>query len=260
MSRPGPVRPDPIRSDLAERLLVVIPAWNEERTVGDVVARVRHAVPTAGVVVVDDASTDRTRTVAVQAGATVLSLPLNLGVGGAMRTGFRYALRHGYTQVVQVDADGQHDPAQLPVLLEQSAHAEVVIGARFAGVGSYRVRGPRRWAMVALALWLSRITGTRLTDVTSGFRLASGSAVPLFARHYPAEYLGDTVQTLVIAARGGCRVVQVPVAMHERAGGQPSQSPLRAAAYLGRAVLALLLAVGRSTPAQLDDGLKGDTA
>ena len=236
----------------AEGLLVVVPAWNEQDSVGAVVLEIRESVPAATIVVVDDGSTDGTRAEALKAGAVVLSLPMNLGVGGAMRTGFRYAVRNGYTQVAQIDADGQHDPRSLHLLLAESMNAEVVVGARFAGEGEYAVRGPRRWAMRFLAAWLSRITGSPLTDVTSGLRLCSGAAVPLFARHYPAEYLGDTVQTLVIAARAGCRVVQVPVAMRPRSTGTPSQSPTKAALYLARAVFALLLAVGRDVPAQLD--------
>lgn len=231
-------------------VLVVIPAWNEEGSVGSVVEEVRAALPGVDVVVVDDGSTDGTRAAALGAGALVLSLPLNLGVGGAMRTGYRYAVRHGYDVVVQVDADGQHDPGQVPQLLAAvAAGADVVVGARFAGTGDYAVRGPRRWAMRLLAVWLTRIVHAPLTDVTSGFRAVGGRAVALFARHYPAEYLGDTVQTLVIAARAGCRVVQVPVAMRARTQGTPSQSPWRAALYLLRAILAVLLATGRTWPA-----------
>jgi glycosyltransferase involved in cell wall biosynthesis len=229
----------------AQRVLVVIPAYNEEASVGRVVREVREALPAATVVVVDDGSRDRTSEQAESAGATVLSLPFNLGVGGAMRTGFLYATRGDYDAVVQVDADGQHDPAAVPALLEGLRSANVVIGARFAGAGNYRVRGPRRWAMRFLSSTLSRTAGTKLSDTTSGFRAADRRAVALFARSYPAEYLGDTVESLVIAVRAGLVVRQVPVMMRSRAGGAPSQSPFRATLYLGRAVLALALAMIR---------------
>ncbi|GAA3227790.1 hypothetical protein GCM10010468_56820 [Actinocorallia longicatena] len=176
----------------------------------------------------------------------MVRLPFNLGVGGAMRAGFRYARREGYDAVVQVDADGQHDCAYVKVLLDALGEADVVIGARFAGAGRYDAgRGPRRWAMSLLAGTLSRLAGTRLTDTTSGFRAAGARALPIFADHYPAEYLGDTVESLVIAIRAGCTVQQVPVVMRPRYAGRASQSPLRAAAYLVRAVTALGLALVR---------------
>jgi hypothetical protein len=147
--------------------------------------------------------------------------------------------------VIQVDADGQHDAAYLRALLAALGEADVVIGARFAGEGDYPARGPRRWAMRMLAAALSTVTGTRLTDVTSGFRAANHRALAVFAEHYPAEYLGDTVESLVIAARAGCRVTQIPVAMRPRTEGTPSQSPLRATVYLLRACAALGLALVR---------------
>lgn len=223
-------------------MLVVIPAYNEQETLSAVVDETVRAMPTADVLVVDDCSTDRSRDVAVGTTAQVLTLPINLGVGGAMRAGYRYALRHGYDAVVQVDADGQHDPRDAPRLIAALDRADLVIGARFAGVGDYDVHGPRKWAMQLLAGTLSRATGARLTDATSGFRACNARTLELFARHYPAEYLGDTVETLVIVSRAGLRVAQVPVSMRQRAGGRPSHSPTKAGVYLLRACLALGLA------------------
>jgi glycosyltransferase involved in cell wall biosynthesis len=224
------------------RVLVVVPALNEQECLPGVLAELAAALPGADVLVVDDASTDATRAVALAAGARVLSLPIHLGVGGAMRAGYRYALRFGYDAVLQVDGDGQHDPRDAPALLAALDRADVVVGARFAGVGDYDVRGPRRWAMRLLSRTLSRRVGTTLTDTTSGYRACDRRAVELFARHYPAEYLGDTVEALVLAARSGLRVTQVPVTMRARSGGRPSQSTVRAGVYLGRAAMALVLA------------------
>lgn len=238
-----------------QRVLVIVPAWNEEATVGITVRDIRLTNPDVDVLVVDDGSADHTAEVARGAGARVARLPFNLGVGGAMRTGYRYAERHGYDAAAQIDADGQHDPRFLPALLERLDEADVVVGARFAHKDdTYQARGPRRWAMILLAWVLSRIAHTRLTDVTSGFRLANRRAIGVFAAHYPAEYLGDTVESLVIAVRTGCRVTQVPVDMRVRAAGQASQSPLRAAIYLFRAVVALGLALVRRWPAAFDEG------
>ena len=228
------------------RPLIVVPAWNEEQTVGETVLEIRSATPDIPVLVVSDGSTDDTVHMARSAGARVLELPIRLGVGGAMRAGFRYAVHNGYDAAVQVDADGQHDPKQVPALLDELGDAEVVIGARFCEHGdAYRVRGPRRWAMVVLSRVLSRLTKTRLTDATSGFKATGGQALPLFAEHYPDEYLGDTVESLVIAARAGCAVTQVPARMRPRRGGEPSHRPVKSTIYLGRAGLALALALIR---------------
>ena len=227
------------------RTLVAIPALNEESTIGAVISEVRRSVPSVDILVVDDGSTDSTSGAAARAGARVVSLPFNVGVGGAMRTAFLYAQRNGYDAVVQVDADGQHIPSHIPDLVTALDGASVVIGARFGGTGDYAVRGPRRWAMSALAKSLSRVCHTTLTDTTSGFRASDRRAIALFARHYPAEYLGDTVESLVIAARSGLVVAQVPVEMRPRQGGTASHSPVRATLYLARALLALYVALAR---------------
>jgi glycosyltransferase involved in cell wall biosynthesis len=230
-----------------QSLLIIVPAWNEQATVAAVIDEIHRTIPEADVLVVNDGSTDRTSDVATSAGATVLELPINLGVGGAMRAGYKYAFRNGYEHTVQLDADGQHDPAEVSRLLATMAEdrCDIVIGARFAGVGSYHVRGPRKWSMTVLSTVLSRVCGTRLTDTTSGFKACNRRAVRLFAANYPAEYLGDTVESLVIAARAGLVVRQTGVAMRERAGGRPSHSPLKAGIFLIRAVLALVVALSR---------------
>ena len=232
------------------RTLIVMPAFNEEASVADVVREVRAALPGVGCLVVDDGSTDATAHVAMAAGAQVARLPFNLGVGGAMRLGFRYALEHGFDNVVQIDSDGQHDPRTVPALLAELESADLAIGARFAGEGDYVAKGPRRWAMKFLAMILSRTANTKLTDTTSGLKASGPRAVRLFAVHYPAEYLGDTIESLVIAARSGCIIRQVPVAMRPRSGGTPSHGPIKAALYLGRAMLALGFALAR--PVRID--------
>ncbi|KGA20955.1 dolichyl-phosphate mannose synthase [freshwater metagenome] len=225
--------------------LVVMPALNEEESIAHVIREVFAVSRKLTILVVNDGSEDATAQVARSAGALVASLPYNLGVGGAMRCGFRYASAHGFDNVVQVDADGQHAPADIPRLIANLAHADLVLGARFAGVGDYQARGLRRLAMIVLAKVLSRTTRTTLTDTTSGFRASGPRAVALFAQHYPAEYLGDTVESLVIAARANLVIRQVPVAMRERSGGTPSQSPLRATAYLARVGIGIVFALIR---------------
>jgi glycosyltransferase involved in cell wall biosynthesis len=233
---------------MGQQVLVIVPAFNEAEAVGGVIAGIRAVDSTYDVVVVDDGSHDATVAVARAAGATVLALPFNLGVGGAMRVGYRFARDNGYDVAVQVDGDGQHDPTEIPGLVDALADADIVIGARFAGKGDYLVKGPRRVAMRMLARELSRTCRTSLTDATSGFRAVNRRTIGLFAEHYPSEYLGDTVESLVMAARAGLQVRQRPVAMRPRTTGAPSQSPLRAALYLGRAVMVLTLARVRRLP------------
>src|SRR5262245_20117291 len=228
-----------------KRVLIVIPAWNESASIADVVREVRGELPGVDVLVVDDGSADATTDKARSAGAIVATLPYNLGVGGAMRLGYRYGRDHGYDVVVQIDADGQHDPRYVPKLIDALGEADIVIGARFAGEGDYRVRGPRRWAMGLLSRVLSIITRTRLTDTTSGFRATNRRATALFAGWYPVEYLGDTIETLVYAAHRDLTIRQVPVSMRPRIAGTPSHSPVKAMVYLARAVAILILALIR---------------
>lgn len=227
------------------RVLVVVPAYNEAANVGMVVRQLREHAPYADVLVVDDGSHDDTSAVARRAGATVATLPFNLGVGGAMRTGYRHALRHNYDVVVQVDGDGQHDPAEISALVAGLSSADVVVGARFAGTGDYVVGGPRLWAMRVLAWVMTFILGVRLNDSTSGFRASNSSAIRVYAEHYPAEYLGDTLETLVIAHKAGLRVAQIPVAMRPRLGGRPSRGVVGSTVDLARACIVVALGLVR---------------
>ncbi|WP_255431745.1 glycosyltransferase family 2 protein [Amycolatopsis sp. WAC 04169] len=231
------------------RVLIVMPALNEQASVSAVISQVKQSLPGMDVLVVDDGSSDDTAKLARAAGAEVARLSVNLGVGGAMRTGFRYAAARGYDVVVQVDADGQHDPNEVAALLDALDDADIAIGSRFAGKGSYKASGPRKYAMVVLSVVFSRLGKTKLTDVTSGFKAMGPRAIKLFAAYYPAEYLGDTVESLVMAIRAELKIKEIPVIMRERAGGTPSHSPVKSAVYLGRAGLALLLALVRRRPA-----------
>ncbi|RZS57411.1 glycosyltransferase involved in cell wall biosynthesis [Microcella putealis] len=224
------------------RIVVIMPAFNEREAIENVIKEVHTALPAATCLVVDDGSLDDTAAIARRAGAAVIELPVNLGVGGAMRAGYRFALVNGYDVAVQIDADGQHDPSSVPAMVAQLVTADIVIGARFAGVGDYSVSGPRWWAMSFLSAVLSRAARRRLTDTTSGFKACGPRAIELLAREMPAEYLGDTIEALVIALKNGLIVDQYPVAMRPRAGGQPSHNPMKSAIYLVRGVFALAVA------------------
>ena len=200
---------------------MVLPALNEEGTVALVVKEVHAAIPDCTILVVDDGSVDHTGEQALEAGAQVVTNPFTLGVGGAMRVGFRVAKAHDFDILLQVDADGQHDARDISLLLaelDDEPGPQVVIGARFAGTEDFAVPRARRLAMRILAHHLSRVTKTHLTDVTSGFRAHNRAAIELFAVSYPADYLSDTIESLVIVADAGGRIHQVPVTMRPRLG------------------------------------------
>ena len=231
-------------SDRGGEVVVVIPAHDEAATVGDVVQSVQdHGLP---VVVVDDGSTDETGEIARRAGATVLRLPVNLGVGAALRCGFRYAAEHGYEIAVQCDADGQHDPASVQALVQamHDQRAHLVIGNRFGARDSFEIPGPRRFVMRVLARVASRAAGTRIDDATSGFRAVRMPLLQEFADRYPAQYLGDTFEVLVASARAGYRVVSTPTLIRERQGGVRSAGTAASVAFLVRALLVVVLRIG----------------
>lgn len=228
-------------------LLILVPAWNEEEVLGSVLSELAASEVNHRVLVIDDGSTDRTADIAEAAGVAVLRLPINLGVGGAMRAGYRWALRQGFSYAVQVDADGQHDPRDLDRLLAPvlAGELDLCIGARFAGLGEYDLSRTRRFAMRFLAWLISSIVGTKLTDTTSGFKVANARTMKVFAEDFPMEYLGDTVEALIIGHKAGLRIGQVPVAMRGRQGGSPSHESWRMAVLTIRALLAVSVAMTR---------------
>jgi glycosyltransferase involved in cell wall biosynthesis len=228
----------------AGEVLVVIPARNEAATVAEVVRGVRdHGFPVA---LIDDASTDDTAELAEGAGAVVLRLPLHLGVGGALRCGFRYAVERGYRVAVQCDADGQHDPDEVTELLEvmKAERAHLVVGSRFDAGAHRSLFRIRHIAMRVLARAASRAAGTRITDSTSGFRAIASPLLEEFARSYPSQYLGDTFEVLVASARAGYKVVPAATRMHDRQGGLPSTGTLSSLVFLMRAFLVVMLRIG----------------
>ena len=228
------------------KLLVAIPALNEELSITKVIALIQSDLAQATPLVIDDGSEDKTAEVARAAGAKVISIPFNVGVGGAMRVAFKYAFANGYTHVMQIDADGQHLPSEGSQLLNADTNNSIVVGSRFLSKDkSYRASGVRRIAMLLLAFIVSRICRTKLTDVTSGFRLTSGQGIELFANEYPREYLGDTVESLIIAHHAGIKITEVPVSMKYRENGNPSQNILKSSWHLIRALLIVFLALLR---------------
>jgi len=221
------------------RTLVVIPAFNEQDALPKTLADLRATVPELDVVVVDDGSADDTAAVAIAAGVVCLQLPFNLGIGGALRTGFRYAVEMGYERALQFDADGQHDAGQIHLLLDElDRGADMVVGSRFAGEGDYRVGRSRGLAMRILRWAIRRLAGRRFSDTSSGFRAFGPEVLRSFASEYPIEYM-DSVEALVLACRAGFDVREVPVVMHERIAGQASNRRFRLAYHYVRVLVVL---------------------
>ena len=232
--------------------LVIIPAFNEEAALPDTLAELRSWHPGLDVLVVSDGSEDRTAEVGRAAGATVVELPFNLGIGGALRTGFLYAVRNGYDSAVQFDADGQHDPAHIKSLTDAlESGADMVIGSRFAATSAhYDVGGTRRGAMRVLQVMVRLLAGRRFSDTSSGFRGFNRDVLSFFATNYPSEYM-ESVESLVLATFEGFDVVEVPVDMRPRAAGAPSSRRLKLAYHYLRLLLVLGTAASHRRRADL---------
>ncbi len=229
----------------ALRKIAVVPAHNEEACVADVVRGIRAFDPDFAVVVVDDGSTDGTAAAARDAGAHVVRLPFNLGIGGAVQTGFRYALEQGYDIAVRLDGDDQHDPAELDGLLAPvlAGEADIVVGSRFLGAGAYRPSVGRRIGIRLFARVVSLLVRQRVTDTTSGFQALNRRAIALFAADLPHDY--PEVEATVMVFKHELRLKEVPVRMRERTEGSSSITALRSVYYVVKVLLALFVGLFR---------------
>jgi glycosyltransferase involved in cell wall biosynthesis len=242
--------PAPAPSGVVDRLqrlrrLAIVPALNEEANVGAVIDELRAFDPGLEIVVVDDASIDATAAVAAARGAHVVRLPFNLGIGGAVQTGYRYAFEHGFDVAVQVDGDGQHDPSQLPLILGPllDGEADMVVGSRFAGDGEYRSTATRRIGIRIFARVVSAVVRQRLTDTTSGFRAVNRRGIALFAADYPHDY--PEVEATVMLVKHQLRLKEVPVTMRARGGGRSSITAPRSIYYMAKVLLAIFVGLFR---------------
>jgi glycosyltransferase involved in cell wall biosynthesis len=239
-------------SDL--RRVAIVPALNEERALPGVIDELRAFDPGLDVVVVDDGSVDGTAGVARAKGARVLRLPFNIGIGGAVQTGFRFAFENDYDLAVRVDGDGQHDASQLgrlvaPVL---AGEVDVAVGSRFASdAEGYRSSRARRVGIRLLARIVSGIVGQRVTDTTSGFQAVNKHGIALFARDYPHEY--PEVEATVMVFRHRLRLCEVPVTMRERGGGRSSITSLRSVYYMVKVLLAIFVGLFRRNVVPQED-------
>src|SRR5579862_3773275 len=237
----------------ALRRIAIVPAFNEEGNVGRVIDELRAFDPGLDIVVISDGSIDRTALVAEEHGAHVIRLPFNLGIGGAVQTGFRYAWEEGYDLVVRVDGDGQHDPAQLDRVLEPvlAGDADIVVGSRFAGESGYRSSVTRRVGIRVLAWVVSAIARQRVTDSTSGFQALNRRAIRLFAGDYPHDY--PEVEGLVMVIKHRLRLREVPVSMRARVHGRSSIGSFASVYYMAKVLLALFVGLFRRAVVPLED-------
>jgi len=227
------------------RRIAIVPAYNEEGAIGGVIDELRAFDPGLDVVVVADGSVDRTAEVAAAHGAHVVRLPFNLGIGGAVQTGFRYAWENGYDVAVRLDGDGQHDPTELPKVLGPvlAGEADIVVGSRFVGDGTYKPSLSRKLGIRLLAFVVSSIAKQRVTDTTSGFQALNTKALALFAADYPHDY--PEVEGMVMTIRHRLRLLEVPVRMREREHGRSSITALRSIYYMAKVLLALFVGLFR---------------
>ena len=235
------------------RSIAIVPAFNEEGALGAVLEEIAAAEPELEIVVVDDGSTDGTARVAAAAGVAVVTLPFNVGIGGAVQTGYQYALEHGFELAIQVDGDGQHDPREIdhvvaPIL---EGRADLVVGTRFVTGGGYRGTRLRRVGIRLFAGVVSLLVRQRVSDTTSGFRAVNRKALRLFADQYPHDY--PEVESIVLLSRHGLRMLEVPVQMRVRETGNSSITALRAAYYMIKVLLALFIGLFRRYPSPQEE-------
>ena len=255
LAEAAPAAASPVDARLAElKRIAIVPAYNEEVSVGRVIDEIRAFDPGFDIVVVDDGSVDRTAGVAADRGAHVVRLPFNLGIGGAMQTGYRFALDHGYDLAVQIDGDGQHDPHELPKILRPvlDGDADLVVGSRFAGEdGTFRSSATRRVGIRIFARIVSAVVGQRVTDTTSGFRVVNRRGIVLFAADYPHDY--PEVEATIMCVKHKLRLTEVPVRMRERSGGRSSITAFRSVYYMAKVLLAIFVGLFRRYAVPLEE-------
>jgi len=223
------------------KILVIIPAYNEEESIASVINQIRCYAPEADILVINDGSVDATSERAVKAGAKVVNLPFNLGIGGAMQTGYIYAKYHSYDVAIQVDGDNQHDPSYIQKLIRPIADnsADMVIGSRYVGKTIYKSTVFRRVGMVFFTFLIRLLTDKWIMDTTSGFRAVNKDIIDLFASDYPVDY--PEVDVLVRLYKKKFRIIELPVEMKARKTGKSSITPIRSIYYMIKVTLSLII-------------------
>lgn len=228
-----------------KKILVIIPAYNEEETIGEVIDSVKNDFRQADILVVNDGSTDSSFLIAKAKGVFVINLSCNLGIGGAMQAGYKFAQVKDYDIAVQVDADGQHESEFIDSLIKplQNSEFDMTIGSRFCSKNNYKSPFARRLGIKLLSLILSVITGQAVTDSTSGFRAVNRKAIGLFTEKYPDDY--PEVESILLLHKQGFGFKEVPVVMSHRKAGYSSITPLRSVYYMLKVLLSIFITLIR---------------
>ncbi len=229
------------------KTLIVIPAYNEQNNIRGVIGDIRASLPGADILVVNDGSVDATARNARQAcGVKVVDLPCNLGIGGAVQTGFKYARDHGYDYMVQIDGDGQHLPGEVTRLAAAMAAAgsDMVIGSRFLDIRSFRTSWQRRLGIIIFRCLFRLLLGLRITDSTSGFRLYNRKSIEVLARFYPSDY--PEPDAIVLLHKHGLAISEAGVAMRARESGRSSITAIKSPYYMAKVTLSIIFACLRT--------------
>ena len=224
-----------------KKVLIIIPAFNEEKSIKNVINQTRKVIPAADIIVINDGSIDNTGFFAEQEGAIAVNLPVNLGIGGAMQTGYLYAHYYNYDIAVQVDGDGQHDPSYINSLLQPLLDdtADIVIGSRFLETSSYKSPLGRKMGIIFFAKIISFLINQKLTDTTSGFRAVNKKLIDCFSCRYPLDY--PEVDVLIKLYKNRFRITEIPVSMNSRVNGRSSITPIKSLYYMAKVTLAIIV-------------------
>ncbi len=222
------------------KVLIIIPAFNEAENISNVINDLRQHFPQAEPVIIDDGSIDNTFSIGESLGVRVINLPYNLGIGGAVQTGFMVAVREGYDVAIQFDGDGQHMAEEIEKILEPIVEgADICVGSRFCGINEYPMPLTRRIGTKVFSSVISLISGQKLTDTTSGFRAYRKRAIDLFSAYYPEDY--PEVEALILAHKKKLNIKEVPVRMRQRSEGKSSITPLKGIYYMIKVLLAVFV-------------------
>lgn len=229
-----------------KKAIIIIPAYNEEKNIAGVINGIKNVILDVDILVVNDGGKDRTEEIARELGARVISLPYNMGYGAALQTGFKYALKKGYEYAVQIDADGQHDPKDIPKLLDVvlSGKADVVIGSRFLNGGKYKAPAVRRLGMLFFARLTSLIIGEKITDPTSGYQAINKNGLQFYAGdYYPVDF--PDADVIIMLHRAGLKIKEIPVIMYPSVQGKSMHSGLKPVYYIFKMFLSIFVTLLR---------------
>ncbi len=242
-----------MKNNVEKKLIVIIPAYNEEKSIAGVINGIKLVVPIADILVINDGGYDQTSEIALKNGITVINLPFNMGYGTALQTGFKYALKHRYQYAIQMDADGQHDPKDIPKLLKtvSDEEADVAIGSRFLSNGSYSVPVLRRIGMAIFGLLASLIIRQRITDPTSGFQALNSNAIERFyaTNNYPVDF--PDADVIIMLHRIGLKIKEIPVTMHTDSQNNSMHSGFNSLYYVFKMTLSILLTLLKKFPPEI---------